>query len=140
MFQQITVVGYLGRDPEMRFTPSGQAVTSFSIATNRSYTNNSGQKVDETTWFRISVWGAQAESCNQYLKKGSAVLVVGRLRPDPQTGGPRVYTRKDGTTGASFEVNALNVRFLPSGGSGGGSYQGDFGDEEAAEEGDEIPF
>ncbi len=142
MFQQITVVGYLGRDPEMRFTPSGQAVTSFSIATNRSYTNNSGQKVDETTWFRISVWGAQAESCNQYLKKGSAVLVVGRLRPDPQTGGPRVYTRKDGSTGASFEVNAQNVRFLPSGsgGSGGGSYQGDFGDEEAAEEGDEIPF
>jgi single-strand DNA-binding protein len=140
MFQQITIVGYLGRDPEMRFTPSGQAVTSFSIATNRSYTNNSGQKIDETTWFRISVWGAQAESCNQYLKKGSAVLVVGRLRPDPQTGGPRVYTRKDGSTGASFEVNALNVRFLPSGGGGGASYQGDLGDEEAAEEGDEIPF
>ena len=140
MFQQITIVGYLGRDPEMRFTPSGQAVTSFSIATNRSYTNNSGQKVDETTWFRISVWGAQAESCNQYLKKGSAVLVVGRLRPDPQTGSPRVYTRKDGSTGASFEVNALNVRFLPSGGGGGGGYQGDFGDEEAADEGDEIPF
>jgi single-strand DNA-binding protein len=139
MFQQITIVGYLGRDPEMRFTPSGQAVTSFSIATNRSYTNNSGQKVDETTWFRISVWGAQAESCNQYLKKGSAVLVVGRLRPDPQTGSPRVYTRKDGSTGTSFEVNALNVRFLPSGGSSG-SYQEDFGDEEDAEEGDEIPF
>lgn len=143
MFQQITIVGYLGRDPEMRFTPSGQAVTSFSVATSRSYTNNSGQKVDETTWFRISVWGAQAESCNQYLSKGRPVLVVGRIRPDPQTGGPRVYTRKDGSTGASFEVNALNVRFLPSGGGasgGGGGYQEDFGDEESADEGDEIPF
>ena len=140
MFQQITLVGYLGRDPEMRFTPNGQAVTSFSIATNRSYTNNSGQKVDETTWFRISVWGAQAESCNQYLKKGSAVLVVGRLRPDPQSGGPRVYSRKDGSMGASFEVNALNVRFLPGGASGGGSYQDDFGDEEVGEGDTEIPF
>ncbi len=139
MFQQITLVGYLGRDPEMRFTPSGSAVTSFSIATNRSYTNNSGQKVDETTWFRISVWGAQAESCNQYLKKGSAVLVVGRLRPDPQTGGPRIYTRNDGTTGASFEVNALNVRFMP-GRSSGGEYQEDLRDGEATDEGDEIPF
>lgn len=142
MFQEITIVGYLGNDPEMRFTPSGQAVTSFSVATSRSYTNNSGQKIDETTWFRISVWGAQAESCNQYLSKGRPVLVVGRLRPDPQTGGPRVFTRKDGSTGASFEVNARNVRFLPGGGGsgGGGGYQQDLGDDEAAEEGDEIPF
>ena len=90
MFQQLTIVGYLGNDPDMRFTPSGQAVTSFSVATSRKYTNNSGQQVDETIWFRISVWGAQAESCNQYLAKGRPVLVVGRLRPDPQTGNPRV--------------------------------------------------
>jgi len=141
MFQQLTIVGYLGNDPVMRFTPSGQAVTSFSVATSRSYTDNSGQKVDETTWFRISVWGAQAESCNQYLSKGRPVLVVGRLRPDPQSGGPRVYTRKDGSSGASFEVNALNVRFLPSGrGEGGGGYQEDFGDEQGGSEDDEIPF
>ncbi len=86
MFQQLTIVGYLGRDPEMRFTPGGQAVTSLSVASSRNYTTNAGQKVDETTWFRVSVWGAQAESCNQYLKKGSAVLVIGRLRPDPETG------------------------------------------------------
>lgn len=137
MYQQITIVGYLGNDPEMRFTPSGQAVTSFSVASSRKYTNNSGQKVDETTWFRISVWGGQAESCNQYLSKGRPVLVVGRLRPDPQSGGPRVFTRNDGSAGASFEVNAFTVRFLPSGGS---SYQGESGGEEAAEEGDEIPF
>lgn len=139
MFQQITIVGYLGSDPEMRFTPNGQAVTSFSVATSRSYTNNAGQKIDETTWFRISVWGAQAEACNQYLSKGRPVLVVGRIRPDPETGSPRVYTRKDGSSGASFEVNALNVRFLPTGG-GTGTYKEDMGDEQGGAEDDDIPF
>lgn len=140
MYQQITIVGYLGRDPEMRFTPGGSAVTSFSIATSRSYTTNAGQKVDETTWFRVSVWGAQAESCNQYLKKGSPVLVVGRLRPDPQTGNPRVYTRNDGTPGASFEINAQNVRFLPGGRGDSGGYQEDMGDAGEGSEDEEIPF
>ena len=139
MYQQITIVGYLGRDPEMRFTSSGQAVTSFSVATSRSYTNNAGQKVDETTWFRVSVWGGQAESCNQYLSKGSAVLVVGRLQSDPQTGNPRVFTRKDGSTGASFEISARNVRFLPRGSSGGG-YSQDLGDTQGGAEDDDIPF
>jgi len=139
MYQQLTIVGYLGSDPDMRYTPSGQAVTSFSVASSRKYTNNSGQQVDETTWFRISVWGAQAESCNQYLAKGRPVLVVGRLRPDPQTGSPRVFTRQDGSTGASFEVNALNVTFLP-GGRDSTSYSEDLGDQEGGEENDEIPF
>ena len=138
MFQQLTIVGYLGNDPVMRYTPSGTAVTSFSVATSNSYTNNAGQKVDETTWFRISVWGAQAESCSQYLSKGRPVLVVGRIKPDPETGGPRVYPRKDGSMGASFEVTAQNVRFLPSGGSTGG-YQADMGDEPGGAD-DEIPF
>ena len=139
MYQQITIVGYLGNDPVMRFTPGGQAVTSFSVATSRSYTDNSGQKVDETTWFRISVWGAQAESCNQYLSKGRPVLIVGRLRPDPQSGGPRIFTRTDGTSGASYEINAQNVRFLPSGGDSS-AYQQDQGDEQGGVEDDEIPF
>lgn len=140
MYQQITVVGYLGRDPEMRYTPGGQAVTSFSVATSRNYTSNTGQKVDETTWFRISVWGAQAESCNQYLKKGSPVLVVGRLRPDPQSGGPRIYTRNDGTPGASFEITAQNVRFLSGGRADSGGYQGEMENEMGGSEDDEIPF
>jgi single-strand DNA-binding protein len=139
MFQQLTIVGYLGNDPVMRFTPSGTAVTSFSLATSNSYTNNAGQKVDETTWFRVSVWGAQAESCSQYLKKGHPVLVVGRLKPDPQSGGPRTYQRKDGTTGASFEVTAQNVRFLPKGGDSG-SYESDMGDDQGGFEDDSIPF
>jgi single-strand DNA-binding protein len=139
MYQQITIVGYLGNDPDMRFTPNGQAVTSFSLATSRKYTNNSGQQVDETTWFRISVWGAQAESCNQYLSKGRPVLVVGRLRPDPQSGNPRIFTRQDGSMGASYEVHAQSVRFLPSG-KGTASLEEDFGDEVGGPEGDEIPF
>ena len=82
MYSQITLVGYLGNDPTMRFTPGGQAVTSFSVATSRSYTGSNGVKVDETTWHKVSVYGPQAESCNQYLKKGRPVLVVGRLTPD----------------------------------------------------------
>jgi len=141
MFQQLTIVGYLGKDPEMRYTPSGQAVTSFPVATSNSYTNNAGQKVDETTWFRVSVWGAQAESCKQYLSKGRPVLVIGRLRPDPQTGGPRVYNRNDGSSGASFEVTAQSVRFLPGGrGDNSGSYEQDMGDAAGGAEDEEIPF
>lgn len=112
MYQRITIIGNLGRDPEMRYLPSGQAVTNISVATNRRYTDSNGQRVDETAWFRVSVWGNQAENVNQYLQKGSKVLVEGRLRPDPETGGPRVYTRGDGSSGASFEITAQRVLFL----------------------------
>ena len=112
MYQHITIVGRLGRDPEMRYTPNGQAVTSFSVATDRQYTDANGQKVKETTWFRVSVWGKQAETTNQYLKKGSMVLVDGRLTPDPKTGGPRIWKKDDGSEGASFEITASAVRFL----------------------------
>ena len=114
MYQKITIVGNLGRDPEMRYTPSGQAVTSFAVATNRSYTNSDGQRVKETTWFRVSAWGKQAENCNNYLKKGSKVLVEGRIVPDTTTGGPRIFTRQDGTSGASFEITSSIVQFLDS--------------------------
>ena len=89
MWHTLIVVGNLGRDPEMRYTPSGQAVTSFSVATSRQYTSSNGQLVKETVWFRVSAWGKQAETCNQYLKKGSKVLVEGRLSPDQATGGAK---------------------------------------------------
>jgi single-strand DNA-binding protein len=114
MYQTIIIVGNVGRDPEMRYTPSGQAVTSFSVATNRQYTNNAGEVVKETIWFRISAWGKTGEVCNQYLHKGSKVLVEGRLTADPATGGPRVWTGQDGSSRASFEVSAATVRFLSS--------------------------
>jgi len=112
MFHTIIIVGNLGKDPEMRYTPSGQAVTSFSLATNRSYTGSNGQQVKETIWFRINAWGKLAETCNNYLHKGSKVLIEGRLQADATTGGPRTFTRQDGTTSASFEVVASTIRFL----------------------------
>jgi single-strand DNA-binding protein len=114
MFHTIIIAGNVGRDPEMRFTPSGQAVTSFSVATSRQYTGANGEAVKETIWFRVSAWGKTAEVCNQYIKKGSKVLVEGRLTPDKATGGPRIWTKQDGTAGASFEVTASTVRFLSS--------------------------
>ncbi len=114
MYQTIIIVGNVGRDPEMRYTPSGQAVTSFSVATNRQYTNNNGETVKETIWFRVSAWGKTGETCNQYLKKGSKVLVEGRLTADPATGGPRIWQAQDGASRASFEVSAQTVRFLSS--------------------------
>src|SRR4030065_1398462 len=109
-YHTIILVGNLGRDPEMRYTPSGQAVTNFSVAVNDNYTNSSGEKVDRTIWVRVSTWGRQAETCNQYLKKGRKVLVEGRLQADPATGGPGVYTRQDGSMGSSFEISAQTVR------------------------------
>lgn len=139
-YHTVILVGNLGRDPEMRFLPNGQGVTSLNVATSRSYTNNQGERVDETVWFRVSVFGKQAESCNQYLKKGSKVLVEGRLQPD-KNGGPRIWTRQDGTPGASFELTANTVRFLSSradGAGGGGSDEGDFGGN-LGDAGD-IPF
>ncbi len=137
-FHTIIIVGNLGRDPEMRFLPSGQPVTSFSMASSRNYTNSQGEKVDETLWFRVSVFGKMAETCNQYLHKGSKVLVEGRLQAD-KNGGPRIWTRQDGTPGASFEVTAATVRFLSSRGEGGGE-PGSGEIEAGGDAGDSIPF
>lgn len=119
MFQTLIIAGNVGKDPTMRYTPSGQAVTSFSVATNRQYTTGSGEQVKETIWFRVSTWGKQAEICNQYLKKGSKVLIEGRLTPDKATGGPRIWSKDDGTASASFEVTAAVVKFLDTRGEGG---------------------
>ena len=142
-FHTIIITGNLGRDPEMRYTPSGQAVTSFSVAQNDSYTNSNGEKVKRTLWFRVTAWGKQAETCNQYLKKGAMVLVEGRLTADPATGNPRIWSGQDGQARASFEVSAQTVRFLSSrseGAEGGGPVAG--GMDMAAEmpHEDDIPF
>jgi len=93
LYQSITIIGRLGRDPEMRYLPSGEPVTTFSVATDRAWNDKNGQRQKETTWFRITVFGKQAEIVNQYLSKGRMVLVEGRLRPDPKTGGPAIYQR-----------------------------------------------
>lgn len=141
MYQKLVIVGNLGGDPDMRYMPDGQAVTSFSVACNRRWTDrNTNQPQEEVTWFRVSVWGAQAEAANQYLRKGRQVLIEGRLRPDTNTGGPRLWTRNDGSMAASFEVVADRVQFLGSNGNGNGS---DGQSTEAASskyEEDDIPF
>jgi single-strand DNA-binding protein len=140
MYQKIIIIGNLGRDPEMRYMPDGTAVTGFSVATNRRWTDRqTGEPHDETTWFRVSVWGRQAETANQYLSKGRRVLVEGTLQADPQTGGPKLWTRQDGTVGSSFEIRASNIQFL--GGREEGGYEGDESYEgPGAQEEDEIPF
>ena len=111
MYHQILIVGNVGKDAEMRFTPSGAAVTSFSVATNREYTASNGERVKETVWFRVSAWGKQAEVCNQYVKKGMTVLVEGRLNPD-ENGNPRMWTTDSGEARSNFDVTASTVRFL----------------------------
>lgn len=141
MYQKLIVVGNLGQDPEMRYMSDGQAVTSFSLACNRRWNDSNGQPQEEVTWCRVSVWGRQAEAVNQYLSKGRQVLVEGRLRPDPNTGGPRLWTRTDGSIGASFEVVADRVQFLGSNGNGTNGANGQAADAGQPEyEADEIPF
>lgn len=108
MYQRIMIIGRLGGEPEMRYTPQGKAVTSFSVAVSNKY----GDKED-TAWFRVSVWENQAEACNQYLHKGSKVFVEGRLVYD-ESGSPRIFERKDKTVGTSFEISASRVLFLDS--------------------------
>jgi single-strand DNA-binding protein len=135
MYQKVVIVGNLGGAPELRYTPNGDAVTSFSVATNRKWGGNSPG--EEVVWFRVSAWGAQAEACNKYLSKGKQVLVEGRLTPDKETGGPRVWTDNSGNPRASFELRAITVQFL---GGGGSSPGGDTTSREDQVSEDQIPF
>jgi single-strand DNA-binding protein len=102
---KVILVGNLGSDPEMRYTPSGKAVTSFRMSTSRRYTTTAGENREETDWFRVSVWGKQAEQCNQYLGKGRQVYVEGRLHA-------RNWEGQDGQMRTSLEVTADRVLFL----------------------------
>ena len=124
-FNKITVVGNLGRDPELRYTPQGTAVCDFSIATNEKRRDKSGEMQDITTWFRITTWGKVAENASKYLTKGKPVYVEGRMRIEE-------YTDRDGKARWSIEVNASDLQFL-SGGGGGGEYGGssDEGDDQS---------
>jgi len=133
-FLQVQGIGNLGNDPEMRYLQDGTPVTNFSMAVNRKWNDAQGNKQEETTWLRISVWGRMAETCNQYLEKGKQVHVIGRLRSE--NGSPRIFTRQDGSAGASFEVTAEKIHFLNS--ANGGSYQTSQG--QAGQEEDDIPF
>jgi len=109
MYQKIVIVGRLGRDVELRYTPQGQAVANMSVATDKSWVDASGTKKEQTTWFKVSVWGKQAEACNQHLSKGRTVLVEGEMQE------PKPYQKRDGTWACSLDLRAMNVRFLGKG-------------------------
>jgi single-strand DNA-binding protein len=111
---KVILVGRLGQNPEVRYTPSGAAVANFSIATNESWTDKSGQKQERTEWHRIVVWGKLAELCSQYLSKGRQAYVEGRLQT-------RQWQDKDGQTKYTTEVQAQTVQFL---GGGAGAERG----------------
>ncbi len=129
MYQRTIVVGHLGRDPEMRYTPDGTPVTTFSVATTRRWTNAEGQPQEKTTWFRVTAWRKLAETCNQYLSKGRLVLVEGDID---------VSAWNDKTSGearATLELQARVVRFL-----GGRGEKAEVAEEAAPEPEEEIPF
>jgi single-strand DNA-binding protein len=113
MYQKIILIGRLGRDPEMRYTADGTPVTSFSVATDRRWTDQSGQQQQRTVWFRVTAWKRQAETCNQFLTKGRLVMVEGELSE------PKPYQSREGEWRASLEVRALAVKFLESRGEAG---------------------
>ncbi len=138
-YQKLIIVGNLGRDPEMRYMPDGTPVTTLSIATSRKWNNPDGSKGEETTWFRVTAWRKQAETAAQYLTKGRQVMIEGRLTPDKATGGPKIWTRQDGTAGASFEVTADRLVLLGGRGETGGAPGTAEAPEEYEVEGD-IPF
>ncbi len=134
MLQKVMLIGYLGKDPEMRYTPKGTPLTNMSVATNSKWHDASGDLHEQTVWFRVVAFGKLGEICNQYLEKGRQVYIEGSLIPDEKSGGPRVWERKDGTPGASFEVRASVVRFLGAHGTNDRSGQAVTGGEAGAEE------
>ena len=105
MYQKVVIVGNLGTDPEMRFTPSGIPVTSFRVAVNRRWTDSNGELREKTTWFRVTAWRKLAEQCNQYLSKGRLVLVEGEIDAS-------AWLDNEGQPRATLELTARNVRFL----------------------------
>lgn len=118
-FNKIIVVGNLGRDPELRYTPQGSAVCNFSIATNEKKRDKAGDLQDVTTWFRVTLWNKQAENASKYLTKGSSVYIEGRLRVEE-------WADKDGKNRFTLEVNGTDMQFL-SGGSRSDEMSGDSG-------------
>ncbi len=132
MYQKTIVAGHLGRDPEMRYTQDGTPVTNFSVATTRRWTDREGGQKEETTWFRVSVWGKQAEPCNQYLTKGRAVLVEGMVSA-------QAFKGRDGEPRASLELRADRVVFLGGRPEQGPAVEGT-GETPADNTVEDIPF
>jgi single-strand DNA-binding protein len=136
MFQQIIIVGNLGRDPEMRYTPSGVPVTDFSVAVSRRWTGQDGQQQEKTVWFRVTAWRRQAELASQYLSKGRQVMVIGEVEE------PDVWQDREGNYRSNLQVTARTIQFLGGRGDmetgGFGGSQSSEGDDGPSDE--EIPF
>ncbi len=142
-FNKIILVGNLGRDPELRYTPQGTPVCSFSLATNEKRKDRTtGENQDLTTWFRVTLWGRQAEVASQYLTRGKSVYIEGRLRVEE-------YTDRDGKPRHSLEVNATDMQFIGGvrGEEGGApparaaaAAQGDTSPEPTDLSDDDVPF
>ncbi len=149
-FNKIIIVGNLGRDPELRYTPQGTAVCNFSMATNEKRRDKNNELQDITTWFRITLWGRQAENASKFLQKGNPVYIEGRLKLDE-------WTDREGNTRQTLDVTATDMQFLGSSGaprseemsaaaSGGGSNEftsssSAEADSEPSDTGDDdIPF
>lgn len=130
MYQQLTLIGNLGNDVELRYTPAGVPVASFNLAVNKSWTDDNG-KHDKTTWFRITVWRKLAEIAAQYLVKGKQVLIVGEIEE------ARAYTDRDGNSRASLEVTAQTIKFLGGNNGNGNSSQPA---QQSDDDGSSIPF
>lgn len=137
-YQQIILVGNLGNDPEMRYTSTGVPVTSFSLAVNRVWTGQDGQRQEKTIWFRVTAWRKLAETASQYLTKGKQVLVVGEIEE------ARIYNDRDGNPRASLDVTANNLRFIGTRADGGAGEPRPSGGSQQQESGafndEEIPF
>jgi len=142
---KVILIGNLGRDPELRFTQSGQAVGNFTLATTENWTDKSGEKVERTEWHRIVTWGKLAEMCAQYLTKGRTVYIEGRLQT-------REWEDRDGHKRQTTEINAATVQFLGgprgegagprsgSSGNDGGSMGDSGGPSGGPPPDDDIPF
>ena len=139
MFNKIMVIGNVGRDPEMRYTPSGAALTEFSIATNRRYTTAAGERREETDWFNVTAFGRLGERVSQYVTKGSKLYVEGRFHS-------RSWEGRDGVSRNSNEITANEVVFLDRPGEAGGGpegraeYSGAGGGAGGGVDADDLPF
>jgi single-strand DNA-binding protein len=134
VYQQCTIIGNLGKDPEMRYTPDGTPVTDFTVAVNRVRTKSDGTKDEQVTWFKVTCWRKLAETTNQFLKKGRQVMVVGEVKAS-------AYLAQDGQPRASLELTANEVKFLGGREDGGsGNYSSGGGNTSYAQEEEDIPF
>ncbi len=155
MFHRVTLIGHVGQDPQMRYTPDGTPVTSFSVATKSTLSkarqpecpagwkdSYNGKNWELTTWWRVTAWRQLGETANQFLTKGMQVFVEGEMHGDAVNGqqNPRVWTGNDGTTRASYEVTARTIKFLGARGEGAGAPPAGEAPPEGFEEEVDLPF